>query len=302
MHIENFKIFIDLVEKKSFSKAAKLNKITQSAVSQQIKVLEKHYNITVIDRSHKNFSMTSEGEKLFESAREIINKYEKMSAEILALKDVVCGTIHISTIYSIGLHELPPYIKNFLRDYPTVNVKVEYRRSNLVYDDILGKSADLGIVAFPIKLKQLEILPFREDKLSLVCSPEHRLANKKEIDIKEIKDQKFISFDKDIPTRKAIDLIFKEKKISVETVMEFDNVETIKRAVEINAGVSIIPEITASQEVNLGVLKTVKIKGKKFKRPLAIIYLKGRHLTPAMHKFIGMLMGKPFVRPDKSLN
>ena len=116
MQIENFKIFADLVETKSFSKAAKLNGITQSAVSQQARAMERNFKTLMIDRSQKQFNLTREGQRIYEAAKEILHVYEKLESELQEMKKVISGTIRISTIYSIGLHELPPYVKRFLRN------------------------------------------------------------------------------------------------------------------------------------------------------------------------------------------
>ncbi len=289
MQVENFKIFADLVETKSFSKSAKLNGITQSAVSQQARAMERHFKTLLIDRSQKQFQLTREGLRVYEAAKEILHQYEKLLSELQEMKKVISGTIRISTIYSIGLHELPPYIKKFLHEYPSVNVRVEYRRSNLVYEDILHNSVDFGLVAFPVKMRQIEMIPFRNDHLVLITHPSHPLAHAGDVQLQTLTGQKFIGFDPDIPTRKAIDQIFRENKIEIEPVMEFDNIETVKRAVEIDAGVAIVPQATILQEVKQGSLAAVHFKGREFTRPLAILHRKGRVLTPAMKKFIETL-------------
>jgi DNA-binding transcriptional LysR family regulator len=292
MQIGNFKIFADLVETKSFSRAAKLNGITQSAVSQQARSMERHFKTLLIDRSQKQFQLTREGNRVYESAKEMLHAYEKLMSELQEMKKVISGTIRISTIYSIGLHELPPYIKQFLSDYPSVNVRVEYRRSNLVYEDIIHNAVDFGLVAFPVKMRQIEIIPFRDDNLVLVCHPNHPLAGKKIVEVESLIDYKFIGFDPDIPTRKAVDSIFRDYKFEIETVMEFDNIETVKRAVEIDAGIAIVPQATVDQEVRQGTLVSIPFKDERFTRPLAILHRKGRVLTPAMKKFIETLLGK----------
>jgi DNA-binding transcriptional LysR family regulator len=289
MQIENFKIFADLVETRSFSKSAKLNGITQSAVSQQARAMERHFKTLLIDRSQKQFQLTREGHRVYESAKEVLHTYDKLLSELQEMKKVISGTIRISTIYSIGLHELPPYIKKFLHDYPSVNVRVEYRRSNLVYEDILHNSVDFGLVAFPVKQRQIEILPFRNDHLVLIAHPTHPLAKVGEIEMKQLTSQRFIGFDPDIPTRKAVDQIFRDNKLEIEPVMEFDNIETVKRAVEIDHGVAIVPQATVLQEVKQGTLSAIHFKGREFSRPLAILHRKGRVLTPAMKKFIEIL-------------
>ena len=289
MHVENFKIFSDLVDSESFSRAAKQNGITQSAVSQQLRAMEKHFNILIIDRSQKQFRLTHEGNKLYDSVKEIVYLYDKLGSELQEMKKIISGTIHISTVYSIGLHELPPYIKQFMTIYPEVNVRVEYRRANMVYEDILANSIDLGLIAYPQKHKQLEILPFHDDELILACNPEHPFALSEEVDIHELNKQKIIGFEPDIPTRKATDKIFKDSDIDVDLVMEFDNVETVKRAVEINAGIAIIPKTTVIREEAQGLLKVVTFKDQTYTRPLALIHRKGRVQTPAMKKLIDLL-------------
>ena len=289
MQIENFKIFAHLVETKSFSKSAKLNGITQSAVSQQARAMERHFKTLLIDRSQKQFQLTREGQRVYDLAKELLHTYDKLLSELQEMKKVISGTIRIATIYSIGLHELPPYIKKFLRDYPSVNVRVEYRRSNLVYEDILHNSVDFGLVAFPGKHRQIEVIPFRNDQLVLITHPEHPLAKRTEIDVRDMADYKLIGFDPDIPTRKAVDQIFREHKLEIEPVMEFDNIETVKRAVEIDHGIAIVPQATVAQEVKQGSLVMLHFKGKEFVRPLAILHRKGRVLTPAMKKFIETL-------------
>ena len=289
MQIENFKIFADLVETKSFSKSAKLNGITQSAVSQQARAMERHFKTLLVDRSQKQFQLTREGHRVYESAKEVLHTYDKLLSELQEMKKVISGTIRISTIYSIGLHELPPFIKKFLHDYPSVNVRVEYRRSNLVYEDILHNSVDFGLVAFPVKQRQIEILPFRNDHLVLIAHPQHPLAKCGELELKQITTQRFLGFAPDIPTRKAVDQIFRDNKLEIEPVMEFDNIETVKRAVEIDHGVAIVPQATVIQEVQQGTLAAVHFKGRELTRPLAILHRKGRVLTPAMKKFIEIL-------------
>ena len=295
MHIENFKIFSDLVESQSFSRAAKLNGVTQSAVSQQLRAMEKHFAVLIVDRSQKQFRLTREGHKLYDSAKEILHRYDKLTSELQEMKKVISGTIHISTIYSIGLHELPPYITKFLKEFPSVNVRVEYRRSNLVYEDIIHNSVDLGLIAYPNKTRQLDVIPFLEDRLVLICNPDNDLAKETAVTIDDLKGQNFIGFDQDIPTRKATDQMFRDHKVDAEPVMEFDNIETVKRAVEINAGISIVPSATVKQEVKQNLLAAVPIKGANVTRPLAIIHRKGRVLTPAMKKFISTLTGKPYI-------
>jgi DNA-binding transcriptional LysR family regulator len=289
MQVESFKVFRDLVDSRSFSKAASLNFITQSAVSQQIRAMEERFHVPLIERSNKRFGLTREGQMLYESSKQIIFEFDSLQHHLAEMRNVVSGTIRLSTVYSIGLHELPPYLKKFLREFPSVNVHVEYRRSNQVYDEVSEGTSDLGLVAFPVHKKTLRVEPFRRDRLVVICVPTHELAKLEEIEVERLRREKFIGFEPDIPTRKAVDKIFREAGLEVNPVMEFDNIETVKRAVEIGAGVSIVPRATVEQEVGNGTLTALEFKGQPYYRPLGIIYKAGRVLSPAMKRFLKTL-------------
>ncbi len=289
MQIESLKVFCDLAETESFTKAAQVNAITQSAVSQQISSLEKQFKTLLIERSKKKFRLTREGQLLYQHSKQIVQTYDTLHSELQEIKDIVSGTIRIATIYSIGLHDLPPYIKRFLKSYPTVHVNVEYRRSNQVYEDVLGNVVDLGLVAFPGKDSKLEVVPLRRDKLVLICHPQHALAKSSSIAVKDLAGQKFIGFGPDIPTRKAIDKILKDQNVAVKHVMDFDNIETVKRAVEIDAGISIVPQGSIVHEISRHSLVEVALAGGEFIRPLAAIHKKNKVLSPAIKQFLAIL-------------
>ena len=291
MQIESLKVFCDLAETESFTKAAQINDVTQSAVSQQISSLEKQFKALLIERSKKKFRLTREGQVLYDYSKQIIQTYDSLRHKVQEIKDIVSGSIRVTTIYSIGLHDLPPYIKKFLKAHPTVNISVEYRRASQVYEDVLGNITDLGLVAYPNKDHRLEMTPLRKDLLVLICHPGHPFAKHKTVKLAELQNQKFIGFEPDIPTRKAIDKILKDREVSVNHVMEFDNIETVKRAVEIDAGISIVPQGTVAQEVAKHTLAQVEIDDADFFRPLAAVYKKNKVLSPAMKQFLELIKG-----------
>src|SRR5215207_1961888 len=274
MQIESLKVFCDLTETESFTKSAQINEITQSAVSQHISSLERIFKSLLIERSKKKFRLTREGQVLYDYSKQIIGTYDALHSKLQEIKDIISGTIRVATIYSIGLHDLPPYLKKFLKAYPTVNVHVEYRRANQVYEDVMGNVVDLGLVAYPTRDQKLELFPLRKDPLVLICHPQHPLSKARTTKLKALTGQKFIGFEPDIPTRKALDKILKDHNVDVQHVMEFDNIETVKRAVEIDAGVAIVPQGTILQEVAKQTLAQVQLEDGEFYRPLAAIYKK----------------------------
>lgn len=289
MQIESLKVYCDLAETESFTKAAQINGVTQSAVSQQISSLERQFKSLLIERSKKKFRLTREGEVLYEYSKKIIALYDSLHSKLQEIKDIISGNIRVTTIYSIGLHDLPPYIKKFLRAYPTVHVHVEYRRADQVYDDVLSNVVDLGLVAYPAKDNRLDMVPLRKDPLVMICHPQHALCKLKNIKLKQLAGQNFVNFESDIPTRKALDRLFREAGVHVENVMEFDNIETVKRAVEIDAGVSIVPAVTVTEEIAKGALVAVPFDDPEVCRPIGVIFKKNKVLSPAMKQFIATL-------------
>ena len=290
MQVETLKVFCDVIETQSFSKAAMLNYISQSAVSQQVRGLEEKYDRKLIERGKRSLAPTQAGRLLYDGAKEILERYRIMENRIQILSKTIVGSLRVATIYSVGLHELPPYLKEFLRRYPSANIHVEYNRANKIYDDLVAGAIDLGIVAYPVRRSGIEVIPFREDQLVLICAPDHPMAKTKKTEITKLARTRFVAFERDIPTRRAVDRILRLRGVPVEIVMEFDNVETIKRAVEIDAGVSIVPGQTVRREVECGALAVVELSGGDLKRPLGLICKKGKEKTQVMEKFIEVLI------------
>lgn len=289
MYIDTFKVFSDLAETGSFSKAAALNEITQSAVSQQIRALETRYKVTLVERGRRNLELTPEGLVFLSASKEILNVYNHLGDRLHELRDVIAGELRLASIYSIGLHELPPVLKRYRQQHADVEVHVEYRRSTQVYAEVIAGEVDLGLVAYPTRRNGLQIDIFSQDDLVLICHPAHPLAKRKAVQLTHLSGEKLISFEPDVPTRKVIDRHLREQNVQIVHAMEFDNVETVKRAVEIESGVSIVPAQTVRQEVESGVLAAVKIEGTKMVRPLGVIARRGRPRSPAHKAFLTAL-------------
>jgi len=289
MQIESLKVFCDLAETKSFTKTAQINGVTQSAISQQVSALERLFGARMVERSRRNFRLTAEGQVLYEFSKQIVQAYEALHSKMQELKDIICGTIRVSAIYSIGLHDLPHYIKKFMQTYPTVNVQVEYRGANQVYADVLSNAADFGLVAYPRRDVQLVTVQVGKVPFVLICHPHHPLARRKSVRLKDINGQKLVCFEADSPTGIAIDKLLRARDVKVTKAMEFDNVETIKRAVEIDAGVAIVPLSTVMQEVEKHTLAAIKLDEKGMERPWGVIYKRNKVLSPAMKSFLELL-------------
>ena len=289
MQIQSFKIFSDLAETSSFSRAAEANGITQSAVSQQVRAIERRFHVKLIERGRKNFSLTPEGRVFLEASREILGTLEDLTGRISNLQNIVAGELRIATIFSIGLHELPPYLKDYRRTYPEVDVRVEYRRSSEVYASVLEGRADVGLVAYPSPRRGIKASTFWSDRLVAICSPQHPLAGRKRIPFLALEGEKFIAFEPDLPTRREIDRKLRAAGVRVKLALEFDNIETVKRAVEVENGLSIVPETSVRAEVESGTLVTLDFEAPDMLRPLGALVRRSARISPALREFLSLL-------------
>ncbi len=289
MQIETLKVFCDLVESRSFSRAALRNFITQSAVSQQVKNLENRFETQLLRRDGKSVTPTPAGKIFYERSRTILDSFEHMQLEMKSIGQDMAGSVRIATIYSVGIYEMDVVVKTFLKLYPKVNLQVEYSKGARVYEDCLRGALDLGIVVYPEARKGLRIIPLPSDKLVLICAPNHPLARRHHIDIRKLNGLNFVAFEKGMASQRALDRIFQEHKVQVHTVMEFNNIETIKRSVEIGAGVSIVPLLSVQKEIQNGSLVQINFTDKSFYRTIGIIHRSKQALSPAARKFIELM-------------
>lgn len=290
MQLENLKVFSDLVKTQNFSKAAKLNGMTQSAVSQQLKGMEKRFKCNIIDRRDKKFKLTDEGVKIFQFCEVVLAKYETLQTDLNKLQNTASGSLNIAAVYTVGLHELPPYLKRFLKQYPDVNIRVEYRHPRQVYDDLENNQADIGLVAFPKESDKFVNIVFETDTMVAICSPDNPLSKKKTISAQDFQDYPFIGFDPQMGTRRAIDAIFSDMGISVTPITVFDNIELVKRSVEIDSGISIVPQNAIKLEISQHSLVMLEIENVRYERPIAIVHKKDKILSLAIKAFIDLLL------------
>ncbi len=289
MHVETLKVFCDLADSRSFSKTAEKHLLSQSAVSQQLAQLELAHKCQLVTRKKRPIELTTPGQVFYKAAKDILERYDQLKSELHAIKATTETRINVGAIFSIGMHSLPDYVKKFMVRYPNVNVHIEYLSADRIYGQVLNGEIDIGIVAIPKKDKRLEVYDFEEESLVLACSPRHPLSRGTVVDIHKLQFERFIAFEKDVPTRVWIDGILARYNTDVRPVMEFDNIETIKRAVEINAGISILPEPTIVQEVTSGTIVAVPFSNEHLVRPTGIILRKGRSLSQAARYCIELL-------------
>lgn len=291
MHIETLKIFCDLVDLQSFSLAAERNFITQSAVSQQIRALEDKFKRRLLERvrGRREIKLTPSGEVFYRESRHVLAAYDQLNENLRGLVGKIGGTVKVATVYSVGLHEMPAKVGEFMFKFPAAKIDLEYSRTTKVVRDVLNGTVELGVIAFPEARRGLTIVQMPAHRLVVICPPGHKFAKRSQIKATDLNGMDFVLFERDTPTRKATDRILKSHGVEVKKVAEFDNIETIKRAVQVGFGLAILPEPAVEEEKRNGYLAVVRLAEKEWTRPVGIIYRTDRNLSLAAKKFVQLL-------------
>lgn len=289
MNIETLRLFCDVVQHQSFSRGAALRGVSQSAATQSVHRLERRFGVQLIDRAKRPFVVTPEGQVCYEGFREVLELYDSVEARVRSVRLEVSGVVRVAAIYSVGLHHMTRCMQEFMQRYPKAKVRLEYQRPNKVYEQVIGAEVDLGIVSYPAASPDLAVIPWRSERMVLACNPAHPVAQHEEITVEQLAGEPFIAFDRDLSIRKEIDRHFRQRSIPVSVAMEFDNIETIKQAVAIGVGVSILPEPTVQMELKAGLLSAIPLVAPQLCRPLGIIHRQRKVFTPTVTKFVELL-------------
>jgi DNA-binding transcriptional LysR family regulator len=288
MQIEALKLFCDIVRKESFSKAAVVNYVTQSAASQVVRQMEKRLGVRLIDRS-RPLELTAAGRIYYDGCRRLVEQYMELEASVRRVETELARTVQVAAIYSVGLGDMGEYVKRFMAQEPKVQVHIEYLHPDRVYEKVLDGTADFGLVSFPRKSRELTTVPWREEEMVLTCSPRHSLARNLLIKPEQLAGEKYIGFDEHLVIRRQVDRFLKEQGVTVDVAMEFDNIENIKEAINVAQGVALLPEPTLRREVQAGTLVAIPLYGCRFVRPLGIIQRRSHVLSATAVRFMNLL-------------
>ena len=289
MNLDTLKLYCEVARLRSFSRGATASGVSQSAASQAIQQLEGELDMALLDRSRRPLQPTEEGRGFYEACRTLLQGFEQARADLAASRQRVEGTVRVAAIYSVGLHDMSRHMHPFMSAHPQARVLLECLHPHKVVEAVLNDEADVGILSYPAATRALEVLPLRSEPMVVVTHPSHRLARKRRVTPADLNGEAFVAFDHDLAIRKTIDRALKQHSVRVNVVMEFDNVETIKQAIGIAAGISILPRPTVLKEVEIRTLAAVPLAIPGLVRPIAIIHRRGKRLTPAVARFIELL-------------
>lgn len=302
MKIETLRIFCDVVQRQSFSRGAAVNDVSQSAATQSVHRVERHFGVQLVDRTKRPFVLTPEGQVCYEGFREVVELFDAAEARVRSMREEIGGTVRVAAIYSVGLHDMRQCMQEFMRRCPQSTVRLEFSHPHRVREAVLNADVDLGILSYPTPSADLTVIPLRSERMVLVCHCDHRLAREDAVTAEHLQDQDFVGFDPDLSIRKEIDRTLQQRGVKIRRVMEFDNIETIKQAVAIGAGVSILPEPTVREEARNGTLAMVRLIAPEMRRPIGIIHRQRKAFSPAANRFIELLREVQGSPPEEKEN
>lgn len=289
MHLRTLEIYCDVVRHHSFSKAADARGISQPQASQAVHLLEAHLDVKLIDRSTRPFHLTPAGEMYFDGCVKVLEQFRSLEDRVQRTADRVIGRVRIAAIYSVGFLQMNDYVKRFRELYPDVAVDIAYLHPDEVYSRVQRDQADIGLVSFPRETADLDSVLWQAQQMVVAVSSEHPFAERDSITVSELDGIDFVAFTPELRIRQMSDEWFQQAGVAVNEVHRFDNIETIKRAVEIGSGVALLPAVSVAREVGFGMLKTVEVEGQDWARELCIVHLRNRPLVAAAEKFVEVL-------------
>jgi len=290
---DNLKLFRDIAQNKSISRGATLNEISQSAASQYIQETERRLGVTLLDRTTRPLALTPAGKLFYDLCRDALRREEQFQVQLENLKGLVEGTVRVASIYSIGLSEMSRLQEEFAARFPNAQLHVDYLRPDKVYEAVLADQADLGLVSYPVGTKDLAVIPWREEEMTVAAPPSHPLAEKAVLVLADLEGQDFIGFDEDLSIRRELDRFFRTQGIEIRMAMQFDNIQMIKEAVALGSGISILPARTMQAEIAQGRLVSIPLHAPELVRPVGIVHRKRKRFSHAVQSFLELLLEQP---------
>jgi DNA-binding transcriptional LysR family regulator len=292
MNLDTLSLYCDVIRSGSFSLGAAAHRISQSAASQAVRQLEEEVGAQLIDRTKRPFMVTPEGKKFFEACLALLDDFEKAKAEITSQRTLVGGAVRVAVIYSVGLHDMGIYSQQFTTRYPQAKIRLAYLHPHEVVEAVINDEADLGILSFPSPHRSLTIVPWHFEPMVFVCHRSHALAKRRTVSFRDLEGEQFAAFDRGLSIRKAIDKSLRQRGVNVNVAMEFDNIETIKHAIMIQSGVSILPQPSVVREVESGILAAIPTDMPDLVRPIGIIHRRQKLLTPTAQTLLEFLQSQ----------
>ena len=289
MEIRQLRAFVAIAETGTFTAGALRVHVTQAAISMQIRQLESEIGARVFVRAPRHVILTEAGEQLLRRARHILREHDAALDEIAELAGAERGRLRIGSASAMVLTEqLPAILKELRKQHPAAEISVTSGTSEVLVDQILAGEVDIAFVSLPVDVRGIKTERLSEDQLVAIASPRHRLAKQKTIDAYTLAGERLILGERGGNTRRLIDQFFAQAGVTLRVAMELSRQQAIKRMVEEDMGVGIVPLQSVKEEVEKGRLIRWWIEGAQINWELGIAQLSNGYDSPIMQKFVSL--------------
>lgn len=287
MEIRQLRAFVAIAESGTFTAGALRVHITQAAISMQIRQLETEVGARVFVRAPRNVILTEAGEHLLQRARLILREHDSALEEIAALAGAERGRLRIGSASAMVLtDQLPKILKEIRKQHPGAEISVMSGTSEALVEQILGGELDIAFVSLPVDVRGIQTERLSEDQLVAIASPRHKLAKQRTISAYTLAGERLILGERGGNTRRLIDQFFAQAGVSLHVSMELSRQQAIRRMVEEDMGVGIVPLQSVKDEVEKGKIVRWWIEGAQINWELGLAQLSGGYESPIMQKFI----------------
>lgn len=293
MHLRTLELFCSVAEFRSFSRAAVEHSLTQSAVSQAIQQVEEVVGAQLIDRSRRPLCLTRAGEVYLAGVQKLLRGYRRVEQDVRSLAGRIAGRLTIGAIYSIGSTYMPAAREEFRRRHGDIELRFEYGSSECVAGMVESGQVDIGLISYPKNTRKVRFVSWLQEPMRVICAAGHPLVDCGEIELSQIRGWELVGFDPALKIRRVVDAFLTRHGVAADVTMEFDNIDSMIRAVQANVGLTILPESTVRQECADGSLRVVACRQMNLSRPLGILHRRSGKLSPAAAEFTNLLLGRP---------
>jgi DNA-binding transcriptional LysR family regulator len=285
LNLHQLEIFYTVAQRLSISAAAADLRLTQPAVSLQIKALEKSLGARLLDRSGTKLSLTQAGEALYRCAVSVLHAKDEALRSIAELSAATKGKLILGANITGGMYLLPRIVRSFKESYPQTEVLFEIETTDRICERVLQNALDMGVVGGPTEDRRFGVESICLDPITMIVSPTHPLAKRRAISVRELNDHACILPAQGSRTRQLVERKLRGAGVNPQVVMQLFGTEAVKKAVEANLGVGFVSGYAVERECILGELKVVKLKGLKLTRSMELIYRKQKYFSPVAQHF-----------------
>ncbi|MEW6071561.1 MAG: LysR family transcriptional regulator [Planctomycetota bacterium] len=294
MELHQLQCFIAVAEEGGFNRASARLRMTQPAISYQVKQLEKELGQPLFYRRPRGISTTEAGRVLFHHARQLIEQVRRTRHAIERLSGGVTGEVRIGTVNSVGMYILPGVLQMMRTRYPEARPTLLYRHSYEILEALLSNQVDMAIVANPPPDRRFGYDTLLVEKVTMVCGRSHPFFGRTTVDVEDLKKANFVSLTDENPTGKLARDYLARHGVVGEPVVSTDNVETVKKMVEVGLGVALLPNMVTQDHIASGLrlagrLARIEIPPPALTRDIVLVTWKQLELSPAAVAFISLL-------------